>query len=856
MFISRESLSQHLFQGGMQKDVLTILLPGSGPIRPSPSSTDRSVAFLGFKRDGGTLVIAPTHPPTWNWFAVANLEVDGTPMNFFFYDGQLYTTEDLKTNKRRRKFDEDVTRRIYSNVFHIAFRRKKVVEDETVLLLVSPRKQLVQVKLDKSLFGHERVLEYSMEANEAKFIYLIATPEEYTVVTWKPVPDQRETIPLANTWWFHKGDVPGAEKIRFRAGAAWKEVSIPHSWNTDDVYDSRPEFDRLNIMEMYYRGKGWYRTSFAMPNTGADRVVKLSFLGANQVAEVWLNEKYLGKHIGGYTGFEFDVSAVIRRGAQNVLAVKVDNSYNYDIPPHSGDFNIYGGLYREVNIEVLPSTHIADVWVRTPTVSHKEATAHIKTVLKNVSSRDRRIRLVTNIISPYREIIQSLIHEAALKPHSEMVVEQQTSPVRNPLLWSPDHPYLYSVSSLLYGEKGHVLERREEPLGFRWFQFDADSGFFLNGKSLKLKGVNFHQDYLFKGNAVSVEQKRQDVQYIKEIGANFVRLAHYPHHPATLAFLDSMGLLAWAEIPFINTVGGEEFFTNAKSMLREMIYRDKNHPSIILWGLGNEFQMEPTVEQDIENGRKLVKELHALAKTLDPTRLTTQAHDGMADYSVLSETDVQGRNRYYGWYKGTYNDLGRELDADHRNYPHWKILVSEYGAEGKYGHHVNDPKLFDHSETYQLAFHEASWNAIASRPFVAGGTVWNMFDFGSHFKIGNIPHINQKGMMTKDRRPKSVYYYYQSQWSTKPMVYIVSHTWTHREGAAGEPQEVRVFSNCDDVELFLNGKSMGTHTSRFRWRVPLQAGENNMLAIGRLNGEIVKHEITVVYSETLPAREQ
>jgi beta-galactosidase len=314
---------------------------------------------------------------------------------------------------------------------------------------------------------------------------------------------------------------------------------------------------------------------------------------------------------------------------------------------------------------------------------------------------------------------------------------------------------------------------------------------------------------------------------------------------------DSLGLLVWEEIPVVNGMGGAEFLRNALSMLEEAIERDRNHPSVILWGLGNEFSMRFQPEETAVGQREMLRGLHDRARALDPTRLTVQAHNDIADTTLFAITDVQGRNRYFGWYEGTIADFPRVLDEEKRRYPQWRTLISEYGAEAKYGYHVSRPVEFDHSETYQLAFHEAYWKAIEERPWVAGGAVWNMFDFGSHVKIGNIPGINQKGLMTSDRKAKSAYYFYQSRWSQEPMVYVVSHTWKHRKGKRNELQPIKVYTNCDSVRLYCNGKFVGTRTgsSPFVWYIAFRGGEHHLEAYATRRGVVVKDAMSFQYIE-------
>jgi beta-galactosidase len=806
------------------------------------SSDIRTLKVFGFDNSGDRLIITPHPRAGWRWMASFNVPYNGKRINWFMYDGWLYSSVSMNSNMRRRTFEEDISQRISSNAFHMAFHREQVVENEIVLFVVSPVKQTVFIKFDESLLGTERTISYEMEKLEAKFIHVSIGPEEYTVVTWQPDDVERQIIQLNDGWIFRKGDTAGAEAVTGEFGT-WTPISLPHTWNARDIYDTRNIHDGLNIFEMYYRGPGWYRKSFVADNTFIGKNLQLQFLGVNQIADVWLNGSYLGQHVGGYTGFQFDITEIIRFDRENIIAVRVDNSYSYDIPPHTADFNFYGGIYREVQLLAVPSLHISDVFVTTPSVKIDAATVNVTVEIQNTTDIQQKVKTIANIVNPYDEIVQTITGEMIIKPKETELISLSGNSIPYPLLWAPEHPWLYQVYTSIHNADGKVIDQVKTPLGFRWFKFDPDEGFFLNDSAVKLRGVNLHQDYLNQGNAVSLKQKRLDLMYIKEMGANFVRLAHYPHHPYVLSLCDSLGLLVWEEIPFVNTVGRDAFAENTKDMFRQMIMRDKNHPSIILWGVGNEFAMPWLASEDVQVVLRLTQDLHDLAKELDPHRLTIQAHNHIADDRIMDITDVQGRNRYYGWYEDTYHGFASSLDEEKEIYPNWNILISEYGAEGKYGYHVNEPKLFDHSETYQMNFHQAYWEAIEARPWVSGGTIWNMFDFGSHVKIGNIPRINQKGMMTKNRKPKSVYYYYQSKWTDVPMVYIVSQTWIHRTGGANDELPFRVFSNCDTVELFHNGTSLGTQTGTFMWVAQPYPGRNKLKAVGTLQGRVVVDEL-------------
>lgn len=836
---------RNIVRGGLQGDRQIILTPDKTLNEKIQQDGLQSLDMFGFDPSKSPLVFAPKVTRDIRWIAGFNLNHDSETFNVNIYDGWMFTTATIHTNMRLRRFQRDVTGMIKSNAYHMAVQREYVVENEIVMIVVSPKKQTVVLEFDEELLGQARTLLYEMDELEAKFIHIVIPPDEYTVVTWRPEDVTRRAISLNEHWRFHKGSSPGAEQSNYN-DSGWERISIPHTWNAKDIYDTRNIHDGLDIFEMYYRGDGWYRKSFNTKHDLDGNNFTIHFHAANQIADVWINDAYLGKHMGGYTGFSFDVTDYIKFDEDNLLAVRVNNSYDYDIPPHTADFIFYGGIYRDVELIVTDPVFVDNVIVRTPDVSHTNASVWTQTIVRNTSAQDKNIRLVTNIVNPYNEIVKSLVDEFTISAGNEFPIEQETDNLNNPLLWSPEEPYLYRVFTTIYDDQGNALDQNDFPLGFRWYEFDADKGFILNGEQMKLKGVNYHQDHLFKGNAISQDQMLENLVHIKNMGANFIRLAHYPHHHRTIELCDSLGLMLWQEIPFVNTVGREKFIEIAKNMLTEMIRRDINNPSVILWGVGNEYQRWFFPEEDIEYTMKITRELHNLAKELDPTRLTIQAHNHYEDPAILDITDVQGRNQYYGWYEDTYKDFSRRIDEEREKYPHWKVVISEYGAEGKFGFHVNDPKIFDHSETYQMNFHRAHWEAINERDWVAGSALWNMFDFGSFVKIGNIPRINQKGMMTKDRKnKKGVYYYYKSQWSDNPIVHIVCHTWKHRTGKRDETQPVTVLSNGDWVELYLNGEKVGKKSDNFIWDIMFKEGVNRLHAVGSFNGEIVHDNLTI-----------
>ncbi len=837
LLLGGNASAQQMAMGGLAAGGKTLVLtPDAAENQRIQSMALPAVSYLHWDAGKEKTQFAPQLPQGWNWVALFNTDVKGKQRNFFLYDGWMAATERIATNHRLRRFEEDITAKIASNVYHMAFQRKQVVENEVFMLLVSPKKQRVKVNLYKAQFGVERTLEYDMEAWEAKFVHLVMPPPEYTVITWQPEKTDRAQQPL-NQWQFYldSSSTKGPAQLM---NARFAPVQVPHTWNATDIFDNRNVKDTINVMQLFKRGVGWYKTTFSLSLSEKSKQHQLHFLGANQVAEAWLNGQYLGKHTGGYTGFRFAISPFLRYGQPNQLLVKVDNRFNYDIPPHTADYNFLGGLYREVYLETANTAHVQQIRFATPRVSHKNAAVDIRVQITNPQKKPQK--LVVNLVNPYQEIMQSWV----LRPNEGQTDFRIQDTIKNPLLWSTTTPTLYQLYTTLYDADGKPLDQIKENVGFRHFDFRADSGFYLNGEPLKLKGVNVHQDYLNKGWAVDSAQKRADYLWMKQMGVNYVRMSHYPKHPYELHLCDSLGFVVWEEIPVVNTVGRDAFIANAKTMMQETIERDYNRPSVVFWGVGNEYYRNFFTQEDASYALKCTQEVAALCKRLDPYRFNIQAQNDLVDERIMPLTDIQGRNRYFGWYEKTFADFGPEMEEEHRKHPQWKLLISEYGAEGKYGHHVINPKVFDHSETYQVQFHKAYWQTISSQPYLAGGTIWNMFDFASFAKIGNSPHINKKGMLTFDRKPKDVFYYYQSVWTDAPMVRIAGHTNTHRRAVTGNSTPIEVFSNADAVELFVNGISQGKQQKAIDWiwNVNLPEGYHRIKTVAVKQGITVTDE--------------
>jgi len=656
----------------------------------------------------------------------------------------------------------------------------------------------------------------------------------------------REKINFNDDWYFYKGDlIRGYDKDLITSD--FQKIKLPHTFNLDDWFDKRDNDLDFSITYYYYRGPAWYRKSFELDEKDHNKRIIISFEAANAIAEVWVNEQYVGKHIGGYSGFQFDITKYINFGGQNLIAVRVDNSYNYDIPPQRADYVMYGGIYRDVYLIKVNKLHIDHSLISVINPSDNSATLKILVPIINNHDEASNCILHVEIFNPFNKKVLEYKSSFSIEKNKSDSLNLQIGKIINPLLWSPDTPYLYRAQISILNNFGELLDTINEKFGIRYYHFDPNEGFFINGKYLKLHGVNRHQDREGYGNALSNEQHFEDIKMIKELGANFIRLAHYQQDPSVLDACDSLGIFVWEEIPVVTSIGKEKFKENAMNMLKEMITQHYNHPSIIIWGLMNE-TLRTQPEDELSINIDLCKALNNLAKKLDPYRLTAQAQMSSRGEDIFKFTDIRAWNRYFGWYSGKFEDFGTFMDQEKKSAPNQPFIISEYGAGSKRGYHVENPTFPDFSEEWQLEFHKSYWKQIVERKWIAGALIWNMFDFASDEKAGNIPQQNQKGLCDFGRRPKDVYYFYQSMWSKKPMIYIVSHTWTDRYGKKNEKKYLEIFSNCDTVEVILNGKKLGRKYSYpFKWLIEYNVGENLIEAIGIKGRDIVKDILKINY---------
>jgi beta-galactosidase len=676
---------------------------------------------------------------------------------------------------------------------------------------------------------------------------------------------------LNEDWKFFGSDTSDAEQREFK-DSAWKKIDLPHTWNVEDTQDDVPG---------YRMGIGWYRKLIKLSEQFKGKRLFLYFEGANQVAEVFVNGKFVGRHEGGYTAFVFDVTSFVTFDSannENTIAVKVDNSSNENLPPSpTADFNLYGGIYRDVWLVATDSVHFtmldyasAGVYVDTPDVSAESATARTRGQITNNSRQTRRLRVVNTVLDGIGETVAVGESKLSVEGGAEAAFQQGDLVIRKPHLWSPDTPYLYSLRTQLFdGEK--LLDQITNPLGFRWFSFHPDLGFFLNGNRYKLHGANRHQDYFGLGNAVRNEIQVRDLALMKELGLNCVLLAHYPQDPAVLEAADQIGLLVWEELPIVREIStSNEFASNCQVMLTEMIRQHHNHPSIIMWCLMNEVFLKLHYEPGyVLQVVALARTLNELAHREDPTRVTAisanRPYDDTDIYNasgLLNIPQVVGWHMYFGWYYEDFAGLGKFLDDEHRRFPNRNLFVSEYGADYDARLHALHPMRGDLSADWAQLYHQSYVPQLEARPYLAGSAIWAQNDFGSEARGESFPHINTKGLFTFDRRPKDIYYFYEATFSSAPVLHIATHDWLNRTGSnpevrgphgkRGQPkvvQPVSVYTNLSMAELFVNKVSLGVKsvgsTKLVTWNVPFQAGLNTLEARGRIGGRELRDRADV-----------
>ncbi len=649
----------------------------------------------------------------------------------------------------------------------------------------------------------------------------------------------RKAININDSWKFTKQDDVNAINKTYKAGN-WEAVNIPHTWN---AIDGANGFD-------FYKGACWYRKEFFLDAIDQGNKIFIEFNGSNSVTDVYVNGEHMGQHRGGYSIFRFDITEFVEFGTQNTLTVKVDNTVVDDVYPQMADFTFYGGIYRDVNLVIANPVHFdlmdygsKGVYVIQENVSQEKALLTIKSKVVNDREENTKIRLWADILDADGHSAAYAAKEVTL-PAGETKEIEMPVVIDNPTLWNgKKNAYLYEAKVSLVSFND-TIDELSIPFGARYFEVDAEKGFFLNGEHLSLNGVSRHQDRKDMGWAITKKEHDEDMELIKEVGATSIRLAHYQHDQYFYDLCDKEGMVVWAEIPFISVMSKTELEgINAKQQMIELIRQNFNHPSIIFWGIQNEIQ----ISGERPELRKLVNELNQLTKQEDPTRLTTMANvmfvEDSDEYNHV--TDTIGYNKYYGWYQGKAEDFAGWIDGFHKTNPHVKLGISEYGAEGILQYHSNDPKVKDYTEEYHALYHETVWNIFKERPFLWSTYVWNMFDFGANIRDeGGVKGRNNKGLITYDRKiKKDAFYMYKANWSDEKFVHITSKRFVDRPD---DKMTVKVYSNCEEVTLYANGFKVSTKTSDGRTfvfeNVPLQNGLNEI--------KVVAHESDVTFGDT------
>jgi len=684
---------------------------------------------------------------------------------------------------------------------------------------------------------------------------------------------------LLTGWEYHQGPLGGPWDVwRSDAGGsvAWREVQLPHCFNARDAVD--PD-------QPCYQGPGWYRTRLKLTNPfGAGRTL-LQFEGAGQKSRVFVYLDEVAQHIGGYDEFLVDITDAAARAladpatkGETPIAILCDNSRDLEmIPSALSDFNRYGGLYRYVNLRYVPAISLERVLIDSELRANQPATVSLSSRLFNPRSLNESLRISVRVFDPAGAMIHTFSRRmAAWKGEAKL----ETFAVTSPRLWSPSEPALYRCEVTLTSSRGEM--QSVERFGLRQFEFVKHGPFKLNGERLLIRGTQRHEDHALLGAAMAEDLIRKEMTLIKEMGANFIRLGHYQQSRAVLECCDELGLLVWEEIPWCRGgLGGEHYQRQAKSMLRSMIDQHYNHPSVIIWGLGNENDWPGDFPKfDKEQIRAFMKALNQQAHALDRTRKT-----GIRRCDFCKDVvDVYSPSIWAGWYRGRYTEYKASSQSEMEKVDHF--LHMEWGGDSHARRHAEDPdrvlskistgrgtdergldyllsggqerasKDGDWSETYICNLFDWHLKEQETMPWLSGAAQWIFKDFASPLRPENpIPRVNQKGLVERDLTPKEGYYVFQSYWVQRPMLRIYGHSWPVRWGEPDEQKMVKVYSNCDTAELFVNDASHGVRSRNsqdfpaagLRWSVKFRRGENHLRAVGRKNGAEVVDEIRFQY---------
>lgn len=692
------------------------------------------------------------------------------------------------------------------------------------------------------------------------------------------VPTMSNKIRLTENWEFLRQDVGNVwELVRpVKRGQPeeqplWTPVTLPHCFNATDAVD--PDLN-------YYQGPGWYKTRLKLHNPYPNGRIVLEFEGAGQKTDVYIFQTKVGSHVGGYDSWNVDITDAVRAflGSKDAerfkgevpLSIRCDNTRDAEmIPSDLSDFNIYGGIYRYLNLVYLPEVSVSSLKI-TPTVDVKrrKGSLTVSGTFYNPSAIAQASLLVT--VRDPKGAVVSTRQLDKIAPKGELSLLDIT--LNKPELWDVTSPLLYTCDVTVTANEQAMTAR--ERFGFRSFEFIEKGPFLLNGKRLLLRGTHRHEDHAGVAAAMTEQQMVEEMKMMRDMGVNFIRLGHYQQSEIILNLCDELGILVWEEIPWCRGgVGGDAYRNQAKSMLSNMITQHYNHPSVIIWGLGNENDWPndfPEFEQNEIRG--LMTELHKQAHSLDGGRKTAIRRCNFCSDIV----DVYSPSIWAGWYRGNYKDYEQLSKDEMEKVKHF--LHVEWGGDSHAGRHaeavaplrkegesegdvaLNGSALVlekgDWSETYIVKLIDWHLKTQERMPWLTGAAYWPFKDFSTPVRPDNpIPYMNQKGVVERDFTKKESYSVFQSYWTEKPMLHIYGHGWPVRWGREEEEKEVLVYSNCPAVELFVNGKSLGVRkrnsqdfpAAGLHWNVRFGKGANTLRAISVGEKQVITDELTFEY---------
>ena len=603
----------------------------------------------------------------------------------------------------------------------------------------------------------------------------------------------RKITQLKDNWKF----VKSATDATAAADVSGESICLPHTWNAKDGQDGGND---------YHRGTCYYVKTLSKPDVTNDEQVYLEFLGAAMIADVYVNGKQLAHHEGGYSNFRVNITDELVE--TNTIVVALNNEDNTICYPQKADFTFYGGLYRMVNLIVVPNAHFELDYCGTPGMKVTPAV--------DLDAKKATVTVEAWTPPAANEVTFTVNGQSQTVPTTDNHA-QAVFVIENVHLWDGfNDPYLYTAEASL--TSGDTVSTR---FGCREFHIDPQEGFFLNGRPYLLRGVSRHQDFKDVGNALTLEHHKKDMEIIKELGATTLRLAHYQHAQEFYDLCDENGLIVWAEIPYI-TMHMKDARANTLSQMEELIVQNYNHPSIITWGLSNEITAASAVNEDLLENHSL---LNDLCHKLDATRPTTMANVFMLemDSPILEIPDINSYNLYFGWYLGDLEQNDEFFDEYHEKYPDRVIGFSEYGADANPQYQSTAPEKGDYTETYQTVYHEHMLRMIEARPWLWATHVWNLFDFAADGRDEGGKHgENQKGLVTIDRKiKKDAFYLYKAAWNkTEKFVHLCGSRYVDR---TEDVTEIKVYSNQPEVTLLVDGKEFATQTGKtiFTFRVPI-----------------------------------